>query len=258
MRLTGKIALITGGSSGIGLATARRFAQEGAEVIITGRRESSLESARAELGERVSAWRSDVMNAADRSCLFAEIEQRFGHIDVIFANAGAVKTGTISDMTEATFNDILHANITSVFLTVQGALPLLREGSSIVVNGSVAASAGFFPGAGAYAASKAGVHGMVQAMAAELSQSGIRINTVVPGIVKTPLWGDHKLPESVAQERADRMKARVPLNRWATPDEIAGVVLFLASEDARYLQGTEIFVDGGLRGATFGAPVYRT
>jgi len=257
MKLDGKIALITGGSSGIGLATARRFIHEGATVVITGRREEALQLALAELGERAIALKSDILDTADRAALFTEITQRFGRLDVVFANAGIVKNGAIADMTEATFDDVLRANITSVFLTVQGALPLLHSGSSIVVNGSVAANAGFFAGAGAYAASKAGVHGMVQAMAAELSRSGIRINTVVPGIVRTQLWGDHQLEAAAAKARASRMQSRVPLDRWAEPDEIASVVLFLASSDASYIQGSEISVDGGLRGATYGAAVYR-
>ncbi len=201
--------------------------------------------------------RSDILDAGDRAALFAEIDKQFGRLDVVFANAGMVKNAPIADMSEASFNEVLRANVTSVFLTVQGALPLLRSGSSIVVNGSVAANAGFFPGAGAYAASKAGVHGMVQAMAAELSARGIRINTIVPGIVRTPLWGDHKLPVDTAKARSDRMQARVPLDRWGEPEDMAGVVLFLASSDAAYVQGAEISVDGGLRGATYGAPVYR-
>lgn len=257
MKLEGKVALITGGSSGIGLATARRFVAEGAEVILTGRRENTLRLVEEELGARAIAMRSDVNDDGDRASLFTEIERRFGRLDIVFANAGVVKNGAITDMTEATFNEVLHTNITSVFLTIRGALPLLRAGGAIIVNGSVAASAGFFPGAGAYAASKAGLHGMVQAMAAELSPRGIRINTVVPGIVRTPLWGDQNLTDDAAKARATRMQARVPLDRWADPSDIAGAVLFLASSDSAYVQGTEIFVDGGLRGATYGAPVYR-
>lgn len=256
MKLEGKVALITGGSSGIGLATARRFIAEGARVVITGRGPDALQAAAAELGSAALAIRSDILDADDRATLFAAIGKHFGRLDVVFANAGMVKNGVIANMSEATFDEVLRANITSVFLTVQGALPLLRIGSSIVVNGSVAANAGFFPGAGAYAASKAGVHGMVQAMAAELSASGIRINTIVPGIVRTPLWGDDKLPADAAQARSDRMRARVPLDRWGEPDDMAGVVVFLASADAAYVQGAEISVDGGLRGATYGAPVY--
>jgi NAD(P)-dependent dehydrogenase (short-subunit alcohol dehydrogenase family) len=257
MRLKGKIALITGGNSGIGLATARRFTTEGATVVITGRNQDTLDAAENQLGAQALVLRSDVLDGKDRQGLFAAIKDKFGRLDIVFANAGTVKLGSIADMSEATFDEVLKTNVTAVFLTIQAALPLLQPGASIVVNGSIAASSGFFPGAGAYAASKAAVRGMAQSMAAELSQRGIRINTLAPGLVRTPLWGDHLIPPEVAAARSKNMQARVPLDRWGEADEIASAVLFLASDDSSYVNGSELFVDGGVTGATFGAPIYR-
>ncbi len=257
MRLAGKIALITGGNSGIGLATARRFVAEGAKVVITGRNQDTLDAAAKELGEQVLAFKCDVLHGAARQALFTVIKDRFGRLDIVFANAGTVKVGSIADMSEATFDEVLRTNVTGVFLTVQAALPLLQPGASIIFNGSIASRAGFFPGAGAYAASKAGVRGMGEAMAAELSHRGIRVNTVAPGLVRTPLWGDHLIAPEVAAARSKKMQERVPLDRWGDADEIAKVVLFLASDDSSYVNGAEIFVDGGVNGATFGAPIYR-
>jgi NAD(P)-dependent dehydrogenase (short-subunit alcohol dehydrogenase family) len=257
MRLKGKVALVTGGNSGIGLATARLFVAEGARVVVTGRNEGTLTVAAKELGESTIAIKSDVTDANARAALFDMIREKFGRLDIVFANAGMVKGGPIADVSEAVFDEVLKTNVTGVFLTVQAALPLLRAGASIILNGSVAASGGFFPGAGPYAASKAGIRGMCQSMAAELGSRGIRINVVVPGAIDTQLWGQHLLPPDAAAARFKRIQAKVPLNRWGGPDDIARAVLFLASDDSSYVHGSELFVDGGLVGATFGAPVHR-
>jgi NAD(P)-dependent dehydrogenase (short-subunit alcohol dehydrogenase family) len=257
VKLDGKIALITGGTSGIGLATVRLFLAEGARLAVTGRDAERLAVVAEEVGERGMAFHADVLDGTARSELFAAIKDRFGRLDIVFANAGMVKTGAIAEMSEATFDQILRTNVTAVFLTVQAALPLLGPGASIILNGSVAAGQGLFPGAGAYAASKAAVTGMGQAMAAELAQRRIRLNILVPGLIKTPLWGQHLLAPEAAAAREQRWQQRVPLDRWGEATEIAKAVLFLASDDSSYVSGVELVVDGGLTGATYGAPLYR-
>jgi NAD(P)-dependent dehydrogenase (short-subunit alcohol dehydrogenase family) len=257
MRLQGKTALITGGNSGIGLATARVFVAAGARVAITGRNRTTLDAAAKELGKNLLAFQADVLDAKARATVFAAIKKEFGALDIVFVNAGMGKMGSITETSEEEFDEVLRVNVTGPFLTIKSALPLLRGGASIIVNGSVAESVGFPPGAGGYSASKGGVHAMIRAMAVELSPLGIRINVVAPGHIKTPLSLPPSLsPEQIAGIMETREK-RVPLGRYGEPEEVANAVLFLASDESSYVHASEIVVDGGITGALYGAPVYR-
>jgi NAD(P)-dependent dehydrogenase (short-subunit alcohol dehydrogenase family) len=255
MRLDNKIALITGGNSGIGLATARRFVAEGARVIITGRDEATLSAAAKELG--VVAIRSDVADSAARAALFQRIKDEFGRLDILFANAGIVRFASIEETREEDFETVLRTNVTAVFLTVQAALPLMAAGSAIVLNGSMAATSGS-AGISAYAASKAGVRAMGRSLAGELSPRGIRVNVVVPGVIETPIWDRiPRTPEAAAATSA-RLHSMIPLQRLGRAEEVADAVLFLASDEASYVQGTELIVDGGILASPGAAPVFRT
>ncbi|TGL76215.1 SDR family oxidoreductase [Leptospira yasudae] len=251
MRFKDKNVLITGGNSGIGLATAKLFVAEGANVIITGRDQKTLDAAVQELGPKVRAIRADVVDHDQREALFQSIREEFGELDVVFANAGIMKPTPAGHTNEATFEEVLSVNVTGVFFTIQSSLPLLKRGSSIVLNGSVISTLGV-AGVSAYAASKAGVRAMARSLAAELSPKGIRINTVVPGATKTPIWGSSESAET----RLSSLTASIPLRRVGNADEIANVVAFLASDDSSYVQGAEIIVDGGTSSLPAGAPIY--
>jgi NAD(P)-dependent dehydrogenase (short-subunit alcohol dehydrogenase family) len=255
MRLANKTALITGGNSGIGLATARRFVAEGARVAITGRDAATLASATNELG--VTAIRSDVLDPQARSSLFDRIADEFGHLDILFANAGIAKFSPIEETLENDFDDVLRTNVTAVFLTVQSALRLMSQGASIILNGSMAATTGSI-GSSAYAASKAGVRAMCRSLAGELSPLGIRVNAVVPGVIDTPIWERTAVPPEAAAARERRLKAMIPLNRIGKAEDIASAVLFLASDEAAYIQGIELVIDGGILGSAAAAPAHRS
>jgi NAD(P)-dependent dehydrogenase (short-subunit alcohol dehydrogenase family) len=251
MRLKGKTALITGGNSGIGFATARRFVDEGARVVVTGRDPSTLDRAQSELGPRVTVIQANVIDRVAREGLFASIKEKFGHLDVVFANAGIAKQGSIADTPEELFDEVLKVNVTGVFLTVQAALPLMRDGGSIILNSSIAATAGM-AGSGAYAGSKAAVKAMAHSFASELAPRGIRVNSVVPGIIRTPIWGRNSTQEA-GEARAEKLLVRVPFKRFGEADDIANAVLFLASDESAYVHSTEIIVDGGMTGSPGGA-----
>jgi NAD(P)-dependent dehydrogenase (short-subunit alcohol dehydrogenase family) len=188
--------------------------------------------------------------------LFAAITEQFGHLDIVFANAGIAKIGSIEETSEAMFDEVLRTNLTGVFLTIQAALPLLRPGSSIILNGSIGATTGA-PGLGSYPASKAGLRAMSRSFAAELSPRGIRVNVVAPGPIKTPIWERASLPPETVAGIAKKMQLAAALDRFGEAEEVAKAVLFLASDDSSYVQGSEIVVDGGTTGTMFGAPVYR-
>jgi NAD(P)-dependent dehydrogenase (short-subunit alcohol dehydrogenase family) len=254
MLLNGKCALITGGNSGIGLATARRFVAEGARVAIAGRDAATLAAAANELG--VTAIRSDVLDAQARSNLFDRIKDEFGHLDILFANAGIAKFSPIEETLENDFDDVLRTNVTAVFLTVQAALRLMGQGASIIMNGSMAATTGSI-GSSAYAASKAGVRAMCRSLAGELSPRGIRVNAVVPGVIDTPIWERAAVPPEAAAARDQRLKAMIPLDRIGRAEDVASAVLFLASDEAAYIQGIELVVDGGVLGSAAAAPAHR-
>lgn len=254
-KLDGKFALITGGNSGIGLAAAQLFVDEGAKVAISGRNEDTLRRAAESLGSAAFAIRADVTDAADRERMFSEVKQRFGALDVLFANAGLSAATPLGHTEVAAFEKQVQLNFISVFFTVQGALPLLRDGAAIVLISSLTSKLGM-PGTSAYAGSKAAVRTMAKAMAAELSPRGIRVNVVTPGYTRTPLWERTRTQQQIAAVN-ERLPMIVPLERWAEPEEVARAVLFLASSDSSYIQGEEIVIDGGTSNLPGGTRAFR-
>lgn len=256
MRLKGKVAFITGGNSGIGFATARLFVAEGARVVITGRNPSTLDAAAAELGDNGLALNVDVDDVAALEAALARAEAKFGKLDIVFANAGIPGNTPVGGTTVAAFEKVIKTNLTSVFFTVQAALPHLNDNASVILNGSVISVLGN-PGYSAYAATKAGVRAMARVMASELSPRGIRVNVVAPGATRTPIWnGAAPTPDAFALLEA-RLSRSTPLGRIGEADHVAKTVLFLASDDAAHVQGQEIFVDGGTTALPAGAPIYR-
>jgi NAD(P)-dependent dehydrogenase (short-subunit alcohol dehydrogenase family) len=259
MKLTGKKALITGGNSGIGLATARLFIAEGAEVAITGRDQATLDEAVAELGAKAHGYRADVTVAEDRKQLFAALAKDFGKLDIVFANAGIGGRTATGTTDEATFENIVHTNLNGAFFTVNSAAALLNDGSSIIFNGSVHNYMGQ-PGYAAYAATKGGLVSMARAIAADLAPRKIRVNVVAPGATKTPIWKRGARASATAEESAklsNFVSSTIPLGRWGEPEELAKAVLFLASDDSSYINAVELMVDGGATGAPFGAAILR-
>ncbi|MEK9968337.1 MAG: SDR family oxidoreductase [Ferrovibrio sp.] len=256
MRLKNKTALITGGNSGIGLATARAFIAEGARVAITGRNKATLDEAVKELGPSAIALQADATDIAATEQAVAEAAKAFGKIDIVFANAGITGATPLGAGKLEVFEQVLRTNVTAVFFTVQAALPHLNDGASIILNGSVMSQLGS-PGSSAYAASKAGVRGMSRVLASELAPRGIRVNVVSPGATRTPIW-DSSAPTPEAKAALEkRLSSIIPLGRLGEADEIAKTVLFLASDDASNITSAEIFVDGGSNGSPVGGPVFR-
>jgi NAD(P)-dependent dehydrogenase (short-subunit alcohol dehydrogenase family) len=259
MKLTGKKALITGGNSGIGLATARLFIAEGAEVAITGRDQQTLDEAVAELGPKARGYRADITVAEDRKKLFTELAKDFGKLDIIFANAGISGRTPTGATDEAVFEKVVHTNLSGAFFTVNAAAPLMNDNGSIILNGSVHNYLGQ-PGVAAYAATKGGLVSMARTIAADLAPRRIRVNVVAPGATKTPIWKRGPRANATAEESArvaDFFSSTIPLGRWGEPEDLAKAVLFLASEDASYINAIELMVDGGLTGAPFGAAILR-
>jgi NAD(P)-dependent dehydrogenase (short-subunit alcohol dehydrogenase family) len=259
MKLAGKKALITGGNSGIGLATARLFIEKGAEVAITGRDQKTLDAAVAELGPKAHGYRADVTVAEDRKRLFADLASDFGKLDIVFANAGISGRTPTGTTDEAIFENIVHTNLNGAFFTVNSAAPLMNDNGSIIFNGSVHNYVGQ-AGMAAYAATKGGVVSMARAIAADLAPRRIRVNVVAPGATKTPIWKRGARANASAEESArlaDFFSSVVPLGRWGEPEELAKAVLFLASDDSSYINAVELVVDGGVTGAPFGAPLLR-
>jgi NAD(P)-dependent dehydrogenase (short-subunit alcohol dehydrogenase family) len=243
-RLTDKIALVTGGSSGIGLATAKRFVAEGAYVFITGRRQSELDAAAKELGGNATAVRSDVANLADLDRLFDSIQQQKGRVDVLFANAGGGGLAPLGEITEEHFDRTFNTNVRGLLFTVQKALPLMPPGSSIILNASTASIKGA-PAFSVYSATKAAVRSFARTWTVDLKERNIRVNAVSPGVVPTPAYDQMGTKEQV-QAFVDIMVATIPLGRVGTPDEVAKAVVFLASDDSSFVSGIELFVDGGM------------
>jgi len=256
MNLKDKTALITGGNSGIGLATARLMLAQGARVAITGRDRSKLDTAVAELGGDVLAIQADLNNPADIEAMVKQLGDAFGTLDILFANAGVSGPTPLGSTTLHAFETILSTNLTSVFFTVQGVLPLLKEGSSVVLNGSIMRGLGS-PGSSAYSATKAGITGMASVMASELAPRGIRVNTVIPGATRTPIWTRGAREGSTIDAAENIFAPRAPLGRISEAEEVANAVLFLASDMASGITAAEIIVDGGTTGAPFGAPIFR-
>jgi len=244
-KLSNKVAVITGGSSGIGLATARRFVADGAHVVITGRDKGALDTAVANLGERAMGIRGDVAKREDLDRLFAEIREQFGRVDVLFANAGIAPLGPIETVTEEHFNSLFDINVRGLFFTVQKALPLLSEGASVILNASVVAQSGL-PNTSVYSASKAAVRSFGRTLAAELSPRGIRVNVVSPGLIETPFWGKVGLSHGDVEAFGARVVEQTPLGRPGKPEEIAATAAFLASDEASYFTGADLVADGGL------------
>jgi NAD(P)-dependent dehydrogenase (short-subunit alcohol dehydrogenase family) len=243
-KLEGKIALITGGNSGIGLATAKRFVKEGAYVFITGRRDSELAAAVKEIGSDVTAVQGDVSNLGDLDRLFAQIKREKGKIDIVFANAGVAKYARLGEITEDLYDSIFDINVKGVLFTVQKALPLLPDGASIILNASIVASKGLSMNS-VYSATEAAIRSFARTWTTDLKDRRIRVNAVSPGSIDTPGLSGLLASSEAGEQRKKMISSSVPLGRFGTPDEIARAVVFLASDDASYITGTELFVDGG-------------
>jgi NAD(P)-dependent dehydrogenase (short-subunit alcohol dehydrogenase family) len=243
-KLKGKIALITGGNSGIGLATAKLFVHEGAYVFITGRREPELAAAVKEIGSHVTGVQGDVSNLGDLDRLFAQIKREKGTLDIVFANAGVAQYAPFGEITEEHYDALFNINVKGLLFTVQKALPLLPDGASIILNASIVASKGL-PANSVYSATKAAVRSFARTWTTDLKDRRIRVNAVSPGSIDTPGLSDLLASSETGQQRWKMLFNSVPLGRLGTPDEIAKAVVFLASDDSSYITGTELFVDGG-------------
>jgi NAD(P)-dependent dehydrogenase (short-subunit alcohol dehydrogenase family) len=244
-KLEGKVAVITGGNSGIGLATARRFVAEGAHVFITGRRQAALDQAVKLIGRNVTAVQGDVSNLTDLDRLYATVREQKGRIDVLFANAGVGDFAPLGEITEEHFDWIFGINVRGLLFSVQKALPLLREGGSIILNASIA-SIKAPPAMSVYCASKAAVRSFARGWTADLKDRKIRVNTLSPGWIDTPIIEGNRLIQEQGVERfKSQVAALIPMGRLGASEEIANVALFLASEDSSYITGVELFVDGG-------------
>jgi NAD(P)-dependent dehydrogenase (short-subunit alcohol dehydrogenase family) len=241
-KLTGKIALVTGGSEGIGLATAQEFINEGAFVFITGRRKEVLDAALATLGSNAAAIQADAAKLDDLDRLYAEIKTKKGKLDVLFVNAGVYSGAPLGQITEEHYDSIFGINVKGLVFTVQKALPLLGKGGSIILNGSVVAIKGF-PGLSVYSATKAAVRNFARGWTADLKGTGIRVNVVSPGPIDTP--GTRALGGGTT-EVLDRLAPQIPLERVGQGSEIAKAALFLASDDSSFVSGFDLMVDGGL------------
>ena len=245
-RLKDKVAVITGGNSGMGLATAQRFVAEGAYVFITGRRQSELDAAVKQIGENnISGVQGDVSNMADLDRLYAVVEEQKGHIDILFANAGVGEFAPLGTITEAHFDKIFSVNVKGLLFTVQKALPLFHDGGSIILNGSVGASKGVAT-TSVYSATKAAIRSFARTWTVDLKHRKIRVNTISPGPIDTPIFDSIAQTEEEIKQIKANLVAAVPMGRMGAPDEIAKAVSFLASDDSSYITGIELFVDGGM------------
>ncbi len=244
-KLEGKVAVVTGGNSGIGLATAKEFAREGAKTVISGRDEKTLAQAGREIGGEVLAVQTDVAKLSDIDKLYAAVKERFGKIDVLFVNAGIGIFKPLEAVTEDDFDLQMNVNLKGAYFTIQKALPLLNDNASIVLNTSINAHIGM-PNSSIYAASKAAVISFARTMSAELVGRGIRVNALSPGPVQTPIYDRLGLPPEQLEEFAENIKSQIPMGRFGEPEEIAKAALFLASSDSSFILGTEIIADGGM------------
>ncbi len=243
-KLEGKVALVTGGTSGLGLATAKRFVAEGAYVFITGRRQTELDAAVKEIGENVIGVQSDASKMEDLDRLFATIEQKQGRLDVLFGNAGGGEIAPLGSITEEHFDKTFNTNVKGLLFTVQKALPLLPEGASIILNASTTSTMGT-PAFSVYSATKAAVRSFARNWTLDLKESHIRVNAISPGMVPTPGFNAKALSEEQAKAYVAQANT-IPMGRVGTPDEIAKAVVFLASDDSSFVNGIELFVDGGM------------
>jgi NAD(P)-dependent dehydrogenase (short-subunit alcohol dehydrogenase family) len=244
-KLEGKVALITGGNSGIGLATAKQFTNEGAYVFVTGRRDSELAAAVKEIGRNVTGVQGDVSNLGDLDRLFAQVKREKGTLDVVFANAGVATYAPFGKITEEHYDSIFNINVKGLLFTVQKALPLLPDGASIILNASIVASKGLTANS-VYSATKAAVRSFARTWTTDLKDRRIRVNAVSPGPIDTPGLNNLVASAGAGDQRLKALANGIPLGRLGTPDEIAKAVVFLASDDSSYITGTELFVDGGM------------
>jgi len=244
-RFEGKVAVVTGGNSGIGLATAKAFAREGASVVITGRDEKSLKAAEKEVGRGALAVRADAARLSDLDALMETIQARFKKIDALFVNAGVGKFVPFEQVTEAFYDEIMNVNVKGVFFTVHKALPLLAPGAGVVLNASINAHKGM-PGTTVYGASKAAVHNLARTMSADLVSRGIRVNSISPGPIESALLSRVGLADAELKQTKEWIRGQVPLKRFGTGDEIAEAVLYLCSPAAGFTVGADLVVDGGM------------
>jgi NAD(P)-dependent dehydrogenase (short-subunit alcohol dehydrogenase family) len=243
-KLEGKIALITGGNGGIGLATAKEFVNEGAYVFITGRRDAELAAAAKQIGRNVTGVQGDVSNLGDLDRLFAQIKREKGKLDIVFANAGVAKYSMLGEITEELYDQIFSINVKGLLFTVQKALPLLPDGASIILTSSIVGSKGLSANS-VYAATKAVARSFARTWTTDLKNRRIRVNAISPGSIDTPGLSDLLASSQAGEERRKMISAATPLGRFGAPDEIAKAAVFLASDDASYITGIELFVDGG-------------
>ena len=243
-KLEGKVAVVTGGNSGIGLSTAKRFVAEGAYVFITGRRQAELDAAVKEIGKNVVGVQGDVANLKDLDKLYDAVKAKTGRIDILFANAGVAELAPLAQVTEEHFDRMFNINVKGLFFTVQKALPLLRDGASIILNASIVASKGN-PASSVYSSTKAAVRSLARTWTMDLKERKIRVNAISPGPIRTPAYDRIAQSGPQGKQMLDSIVTRVPMGRFGEPDEIAGAAVFLASDDSSFVTGTELFVDGG-------------
>jgi len=244
-RFEGKVAMVTGGNSGIGLAAAKAFAREGAQVAVTGRDEGTLKNAEKEIGSGALAIRADAARIADLDAAMPKVRDQFKRIDALFVNAGIGKFVPIAEVTEAMFDEIVTINLKGAFFTVQKALPLMARGSAVVLNASINAHIGL-PSTTVYGATKAAVVNMAKTMSADLAERGIRVNAVSPGPVETPIFGRAGISSEQSRQTKDWLQNQTLVKRMAEPEEIAEAVLYLSSDVSSFVVGTELVIDGGM------------
>jgi NAD(P)-dependent dehydrogenase (short-subunit alcohol dehydrogenase family) len=245
MKLKDKVAVITGGNSGIGLATAQGFINEGARVVIFGRNQTTLDEAAQQLGKNALAVQGDVARLADLDRLYATVQKQFGKVDIVVVNAGIAPVRPLAQVDEEYYDRLMNINVKGAFFTVQKALPVLSDGASIILVTSGANVTGF-PNMTVYGASKAALRSLARTFSSELVGRGIRVNALSPGPIETPIFGKMELPPEVADEFGDALLQRVPMKRIGDAEEIASAMVFLASADSSYVLGAELVVDGGL------------
>ena len=244
-KLTGKIAVITGGTTGIGLATAQLYQQEGATVVVTGRNPATLAAAQETLGPNATVVASDASSLADIDALAALVAEKFGRVDVLFANAGIAQFAPVEGVSEPFYDNQFNLNVKGLFFTVQKLLPLIPQGGAVILNASIVSVKGMGT-TSIYAATKAAVRSFGRTLATELAPKGIRVNTISPGPIATPIYDKLGMPKEMLDQFAAGMAQSVALKRFGQPEEIAKVALFFGSDDSSYVTGTELFVDGGL------------